>query len=54
MRYSEYTDTDNFLEKRFAEDAEFDWQCETPSHDCHNIANITVVKQEGEAEVTYI
>lgn len=53
MRYSEYTDTDKFLDELFAENAEFGWQCEKPC-DGHNIANITVVKQEGEAEVTYI
>lgn len=54
MRYSEYSDTDKFLDELFAEDAEIGWQCEGPPPEGHNIANITVVKQEGEAEVTYI
>lgn len=53
MSYLEYTDTDKFLDELFAEDAEFGWQCEKPC-DGHNIANITVIKQEGEAEITYI
>ena len=53
MRYSEYTDTDKFLDELFAEDAEIGWSCEKPC-DTHNAMNITVVKPEGEAELTYI
>lgn len=53
MRYSEYTETDKFLDELFAEDAEFGWACEKPC-DGHSIANITVTKPEGAAEVTYI
>ena len=53
MRYSEYTETDKFLDELFAEDAEIGWSCEKPC-DGHNAMNITVVKPEGEAELTYI
>lgn len=53
MRYSEYTETDKFLDELFSEDAEIGWSCEKPC-DGHNAMNVTVVKQEGEAELTYI
>jgi hypothetical protein len=53
MRYSDYNETDKFLDELFAEDAEIGWSCEKPC-DGHNAMNITVVKQEGEAELTYI
>ncbi len=57
MRYNDYkayTETDAFLDELFSEDAEFGWACEKP-HSCMEPSmNITIVKQEGEAEKTYI
>ena len=57
MRYTDYDDyseTDKFLDKLFKEDAEFGWSCERPHDDMEPSMNITVVKQDGEAEITYI
>lgn len=53
MRYSEYTETDKFLDELFSEDAEIGWSCEKPCDD-HKLVQVKVVKQEGEAELSYI
>lgn len=52
--YDEYSETDKFLDKLFREDAEFGWSCEKPQDGMEPSMNITVVKQDGEAEITYI
>lgn len=57
MRYSnyrEYSETDKFIDDLFKEDAEISWSCDGPQDSMEPSMNITVVKQEGEAEKTYL
>lgn len=44
MRYSDYTETDKFLDDLFAEDAELGWSCEDPTHENKSGVTVTVVK----------
>jgi hypothetical protein len=44
MRYSDYTETDKFLDELFAEDAELGWSCEDPTHEHKSGVTVTVVK----------
>lgn len=44
MRYSDYTETDKFLDDLFAEDAELGWSCEDPTHENKSGVSVTVVK----------
>ena len=43
MRYSDYTETDKFLDDLFAEDAELGWSCEDPTHENQSGVTVTVV-----------
>lgn len=52
--YEDYNEMDKFLDNLFREDASFEWSCEHPHDEMSPSMNITVVKKEGEAEVTYI
>lgn len=55
MRYSDYTETDKFLDDLFAEDAELGWSCEDPTHENKSGVTVTVVKgvEEGGPEQEY-
>lgn len=49
MRYSDYTETDKFLDDLFAEDAELGWACEDPTHENRSGVTVTVVKGMDES-----
>lgn len=55
MRYSDYTETDKFLDDLFAEDAELGWSYEDPTHENKSGVTVTVVKgaEEGGPEQEY-
>lgn len=55
MRYSDYTETDKFLDDLFAEDAELGWSCEDPTHEHQSGVTVTVVKgvNDGGPEQEY-
>lgn len=52
--YDEFSETNKFLDELFQEDCEIGWEAEQPQTNTNNALNITVVKQEGEAEMTYL
>lgn len=56
MRYSEYSETDRFLDELFAEDAELGWSCDSPQHQQQDGMTI-VISQEDDSngpEVQYV
>lgn len=52
--YDEFSETNKFLDELFQEECEIGWETQHPQTDTNNALNITVVKQEGEAEMTYL
>lgn len=52
--YDEYSETNKFLDELFQEECEIGWQSNAPQTDTHNALNITVVKQDGQAEEQYL
>lgn len=52
--YDEYSETNKFLDELFQEDCELEWGAQGPDYNTNNALNITVVKDENEAEKTYL
>lgn len=52
--YDDFSETNKFLDELFQEECEIGWEAQQPQTDTNNALNITVVKQEGEAEMTYL
>ena len=48
MRYSEYSETDRFLDELFAEDAELGWSCDGPQNQQQDGMTI-VISQEDDS-----
>lgn len=44
MFYSDYSETDKFLDELFAEDAELGWACPRPNHENKSGVTMTIVK----------
>lgn len=54
MRYSEYSETDRFLDELFAEDAEFGWACDKPQHEDGMTIVVSQEDNSDEPEVQYV
>ena len=52
--YDEYSETNKFLDELFQEDCEIGWTSDAPQTSTNNALDITVVKQDGQAEEEYL